>query len=488
MKRCMYCGHENEDTASECEICGNKLAEKPDGGDYTGLNQMPAENAVPAAAEAAGDRKGGEAASDEAAPANIETKAQDGTQPVPPSPEQPASAALPQDVLPGPEAVSQPAAFAGQTPVNEQFSGTVPAGQFAQSQGPMYETAEGYVPQDLQQDVGRGQTYAARQQLEGRSERPDRRRSSGNAQYGDAGYGYRQPQAGGQVPPAEARAGYGRNENAGGGKSFMVRSRKRVKSFLFFMMALTFTAMVATNVYNLISGNALYNLSQADAMLENILGGTNSFATQTLSELAKQLVSMVVNVNDIVQQLGQTVVWGILFVFLVPNAFYALGLWLMFGQTDTRRRQFSMGGYTLAKVMMILKFIIACLVLAIGLVISVYFVVVGASSAKFTSSFIEGLMMLVLMIVIAVLTVMYYVQWLFCLKVVKLNAKTGADPGRMPGYVAVISILAALFEGALMIPMAPDDYVGLAARGCLTAYFLFSGLWVISYKLRVKRG
>ena len=25
MKRCMYCGHENEDAAATCSVCGNKL-------------------------------------------------------------------------------------------------------------------------------------------------------------------------------------------------------------------------------------------------------------------------------------------------------------------------------------------------------------------------------------------------------------------------------------------------------------------------------
>ena len=25
MKRCMYCGHENEDSLTSCSVCGNKL-------------------------------------------------------------------------------------------------------------------------------------------------------------------------------------------------------------------------------------------------------------------------------------------------------------------------------------------------------------------------------------------------------------------------------------------------------------------------------
>jgi hypothetical protein len=255
-------------------------------------------------------------------------------------------------------------------------------------------------------------------------------------------------------------------------------------------MSLSFTAMLVLNVYNMYCGNAMRNIKEADTMLANILGGSSrSFITQMISELASQLVSMVVNVQGIVTQLGQTVELGIVVVVLVPNVLFCLGLWLMFFRTDTKRRQFAMGGYTLARVMMVLKFIIACLVLAIGLVIAVYFVVVSAqgSSATVDSSLVQGIIVLVVMIIISVLVVMYYIQWMFCLKVVCDNAKKGTDPGRMPGFLVVISLMCTAICVALMIPMAPNDYVGLASRGAAAAYFLVSGLWVLIYKLRVKR-
>ena len=271
----------------------------------------------------------------------------------------------------------------------------------------------------------------------------------------------------------------------------MVRARKRVKSVSFFLMSLFFTAMLGLNVYNIYCGNALRNIKEADTMLANILGGTGrNFITQMISELASQLVSMVVNVQSIVAQLGATVELGIVVVVLVPNVLFCLGLWLMFFRTDTKRRQFPMGGYTLARVMMILKFIIACLVLAIGLVIAVYFVVVSAqgSSSSIDSSLVQGIIVLIVMIILSVFVVMYYIQWMFCLKVVKVNAKTGADPGRMPGFLVFLSLLCVAACVLMMIPMASNDYVGLAARGAAAGYFFFSGLWVLIYKLTVKRG
>ena len=458
MKRCMYCGHENDDSVVTCAVCGNRLSDIPDGQTSRKIGFT-------------------EDFSEEDAAAGQQADSFESTQ----KPEEPAAETR--------------EAFAGQRPVDDQFSGETPAGQFPEEEnagseesfeemnyaqqadpeeafagqpegtvsGQMQGGQQYYDGTDWRQDVGRGQTYAARQQYEAKA--GNQRERAPREQYGDAGYGYRQPQ-GGQVPPRD-RADYGKREqSAGGSKAFMIKARKRVKSLTFFLMALFFTAMLGLNAYNIISGNAMYNLSQADSMLANILGGNNTFFTQILTELCSQLVSMIVNVYGIAKQLGDNVMLGILLVFLIPNALYCLALWLMFSQTDIRRRQFSMGGYTLASVM---------------------WVVVGASSAQFTSSFIEGLLMLILMIVITLFVILYYIQWMFCLKVVKLNSKTGADPGKMPGYVAFISIIAAALCGLLMVPMAPNDYIGLAARGSAAGYFLFMGLWVIIYKIKVKR-
>ena len=425
MKRCMYCGHENDDSVVTCAVCGNRLSDIPDGQTSRKIGFT-------------------EDFSEEDAAAGQQADSFESTQ----KPEEPAAETR--------------EAFAGQRPVDDQFSGETPAGQFPEEENAGSE--DSFEEMNYAQQADPEEAFAG--QPEGTV--------SGQMQ-------------GGQVPPRD-RADYGKREqSAGGSKAFMIKARKRVKSLTFFLMALFFTAMLGLNAYNIISGNAMYNLSQADSMLANILGGNNTFFTQILTELCSQLVSMIVNVYGIAKQLGDNVMLGILLVFLIPNALYCLALWLMFGQTDIRRRQFSMGGYTLARVMWVLKFIIACIVLGIGLVISLYFVVVGASSAQFTSSFIEGLLMLILMIVITLFVILYYIQWMFCLKVVKLNSKTGADPGKMPGYVAFISIIAAALCGLLMVPMAPNDYIGLAARGSAAGYFLFMGLWVIIYKIKVKR-
>ncbi len=465
MKRCMYCGHENEDTSSTCSVCGNKL-----GVPIPTVDAVVEEVSLDEPKESAPDAETADAGAAEA-------------EGVRQAPSQEAAEAL--DEASDEAMVTQEPAFAGQTPVNEQFAETTPGGQFTEEESaPVRDDTPGF-GEDWRQDVGRGQTYGARRQYEARQEeRPEERPS--RDQYGSAGYGYRQPQG-----QAGAQRDYGRRESSGGSKAFMVRARKRVKSVTFFLMSLSFTAMLALNVYNIYCGNALRNIKDANAMLDHILGGSGrSFFTQMLSELASQMVSMIVNVQEIVAQLGATVELSIAVVVLIPNILFCLGLWLMFFRTDTKRRQFPMGGYTLTRVMMALKFIIACLIQAVGLVIAVYFVVVSAqgSSASVDSSLVQGVIVLVVMIILSVFVVMYYIQWMFCLKVVKVNSKTGADPGRMPGFLVFLSLLCTAACVLLMIPMAPNDYIGLASRAAAAAYFLFSGLWVLTYKIKVKRG
>ncbi len=324
----------------------------------------------------------------------------------------------------------------------------------------------------------------------GREARGGRYAAPAREQYGSAGYGYRQaPEA------AQGRPDLARMNTAVGSKTILFRSRKMVRGFLFFLMTLFFTAMVAVNFCNLALpgamdpkvSNAYYNLSNLDSSLEGVLGSSNGFATQLLTELAKQIVSMAVNVNGIIQQLGTSVQLSILLIFAVPNVLFALALWIMLIQTKRDRSKFGLGGYTLARVMMVLKFVVACLVLAVGLIISVYFVVVGASSARFTSSFIQGLIMLIIMIFIAIFTIMYYIQWMYTLKCVKVNVRSGSDIGRVPTYVGILSVILAVFFALMLLPLAPNDYLGLAAGGTKALYFLVSGIWLLKYHRVVRR-
>lgn len=540
MKRCMYCGNENEDSAQTCAVCGNPLPDRPDGqggrmmvfDDGPDLHRPGEEDrraeasappvlSVPADAEADAEPSapvsGAEAAEGADAPAAGSEAAEEGKtdeaeqaesavfvqqQPLPTEAEWavngPSGEPVQEEVLTGPQNEAAGAAegqTAADVPAQEQASGEAYVRDFwdgrpegtvsGQLQG--RRPAEGGQEAQREQDfaVGRGQTYGARQQAQAQGTRP----GSDRDRYGSAGYGYRQTER-------EARRTSVRTAGGGQSKNVLLTSRRMVKGFLFFMMTLFFTAMVAANMCNLALpstldpsvSNAYLNLSNADTAVQAVLGSSvNGFAAQLVTELAGAVVSTAVNVNSIFRQLGSGMQLGILLIFLVPNTLYALALWIMFFQTRRGRGRFGMGGYTMARVMMTLKFIVACLVLAVGLVISVYFVVVGASSAKFTSSFIQGLIMLIVMILLAVLVIMYYVQWMYILKCAKFNVRAGQDIGKLPGYAGVISIVIALIAAALMVPLAADDYLGIAARGSAALYFLFSGLWIFVYRGKVKR-
>ena len=93
MKRCMYCGHENDDSVVTCAVCGNRLSDIPDGQTSRKIGFT-------------------EDFSEEDAAAGQQADSFESTQ----KPEEPAAETR--------------EAFAGQRPVDDQFSGETPAGQF----------------------------------------------------------------------------------------------------------------------------------------------------------------------------------------------------------------------------------------------------------------------------------------------------------------------------------------------------------------------
>ena len=101
-------------------------------------------------------------------------------------------------------------------------------------------------------------------------------------------------------------------------------------------------------------------------------------------------------------------------------------------------------------------------------------------------SLILGIVGLLIVIIAAVLVILYYVQLIFAIRVVRRNAKTGDDIGKIPGYLIFVGILGAAVTGALMIPMSPDDYLGLVLFGATAAWLLVISIWAIVYRATVK--
>ncbi len=422
MKRCMYCGNENDDASQNCSKCGNPLLE------------LPPQQAM----------KAEEVPEEENALADEEPDLD------------------PQDIKISEEGLD-----------DGRFSGQgMPYGQ---NPGAYYGD-QGYPRQDVQ----RGQTYAAQQQpYEGQRygysqeyDQPDVQQ-----QYGGQAYGYQQQaQQYGQPVPSQGGHDYGRVQFAGagtgGGQQLMQKARKMVRSPLFFLMLLLYTAATVSSIINVVGGNVIHTLNAFQAAAQSALGSSMA-------------ITFLNGVIDMVEGLSATIILAAGAVLSLPGVIVCLGLWLIFLLTRRDGGPVSTTGYTMTKVMLLLKFIFLCLLLTAGLIISVAFVV-AAGAASSTASIIVGIILLVIMILLSVFTVLFYVQLLHSIKVIKMNVKTGANLGRIPVFVPVMAIILCILSVVGMLPMSPDDYLGLVCQGTSAAWMLFGGIWLMVYRAKTR--
>lgn len=431
MKRCMYCGNESDDANQTCSKCGNGLLDIPP------QQVMPAEE-VPEEEISLGDM-------------DINNESSD--------------IKISEEVL----EEEQPAVQMGQNP----------------EQG--YYGEQGY---PWQMDVQRGQTYAAQQQpymgqayenqaysgmpyggYASNSEQPDVQQ-----QYGGQAYGYQQPtQQYGYPSQPQDGYDYGRvqPQGMGGSAQIMSKSRGMVKSPLFLLVLLFHTVMTVSSIINMVGGNAIQSLNAVQATLEGVFG-----ANVAISFL-NGIIDMVEGISS-----GLIVIGGA--VLNLPSAVICIGLWMAFLCTKKHEDYISTAGYTLTRVMILLEFIFTCLVLTAGLIISVAFVVAAGASSS-TTSIIVGIILLVVLIIVSLFAILFYVQFLHCLKVVKLNVKAGADPGRIAVFVPVVGIIMGILTALSMIPMSPDDILGLVSQGTTAAWLLFGSVWLLVYRAVVRR-
>lgn len=487
MKRCMYCGNENDDSSQNCSKCGNRLLDIPP------QQVMPAEE-VP---EEEADIK------DETPVEIPDIKIADEVEREKPyaaqqqygSQAEAAQTGMPErgDEMPnGGQGASYGENYGANqgAPYGESYGANQGASygeSYGANQGAPYGesqetggTAARGMSYGENQGAGYGEGYGSQQspyggQPYGYGQGAYAGGPDVQQQYGGQAYGYQQ-----QVQqygyPAQNADGYdyGRSQAVSGGtQQILVKSRKMVKSPLFFLAVLLNTIMVAASVVNIVSGNAMNNLNAMQAMLQTMLG----------SSVAVVFMNGII---DLVEGVSTSIVLVGSLILCIPSVLLCLGLWMMFFKTSASRENISTTGYTMTKVMVVLKFIGICLVMTAGLIISVAFVVAAGASAS-TASIIVGIILLVVMITVSVLAVMFYVLLLHALKVIKLNVKTGADPGRISSFVPGMGILMCLGTVASMLPMAPDDYIGLAVKAASAAWLLFVSIWAFVYRGKVRR-
>ena len=443
MKRCMYCGNENNDTSLNCSKCGNRLLDTP----------IPSAVETEVPEEAAPMEEIASAAEDAAE--QITENLQEIAEPI-----QSAAAETEEKDIPdflrdqGQEAAPEAA------PENsyEQQYGNEP--QYDQ---PQY-AARPDVPYGNGYPYGYAPSYGAQPEVQ--------------QQYGGQAYGYQgQAQQYGFAAQNQAQSihDYGRAQQLSGGnaRTLMQKARRRVKSPLFFLVVLLHTIMTVASILNLVTGNVLYNLNVMQDSLQKAVG--NNLAVTYMN-----------TVIDLIEGASKITILGVDFALCLPGVLVCLGLWLMFLKTTAKKEEISTGGYTLTKVMTLLQFIAVCLVLGAGLIFSVAFVVMAGASGNTTSIF-AGIILLVIMILLSVLTILFFVQLLHALKVIKWNARNGTDKGRIAIYVPVVGILLSIATGLSMIPMAPNDYIGLANQAASAAWMLFGSIWLLVYRAKVRR-
>ena len=91
--------------------------------------------------------------------------------------------------------------------------------------------------------------------------------------------------------------------------------------------------------------------------------------------------------------------------------------------------------------------------------------------------------LLVLMIVVTMMVIMYYASYLGTIKVCRLNATTGESYGNVSGYLAVMSILLALFSVInLLSAIVNVEISGLVSSVGNIGWLALLAVWIFRYR------
>lgn len=419
MKRCMYCGNENDDSSQNCSKCGNKLLDLPPQQSMM-AEEVPEEEAT--------------------LPQEIDCETPD--------------IKISEDSL---EEAFQPELEQEMEMAQEEAQESQQEEEYTDDEG--FEGNESYQQQYGGRDYFQG--YPGETNVQ--------------QQYGGQAYGYEQQAQqygyGAEEGPESYDYGQAKQPVSGSGQ-LMTAARKAVRSPLFFLAILFQTVMVGASVLNLVLGDVIASMNAMQATAQAALG----------SSMAIRFMNGII---DLLEGASSTAIVGIHAVICIPGLLICVALWMIFFQTSPSRKSISTSGLSMAKGMVILKFVGICLLLVCGLLVSVAFVVAAGAAAS-TVSIIVGVILLILLILISVLVILFYVQLLHAMKVIRYNVESGERRGRISSYVPVMGILLCVFTILCMLPMAPDDYFALVSRGASAAWLLFASLWLIRYRKKTR--
>jgi len=262
-----------------------------------------------------------------------------------------------------------------------------------------------------------------------------------------------------------------------GSKKVRYRARRRVKSLLFLLPVLCYSVHAVAAVVNVLLGGAEENIYTVVHTVDKYFGSYG---------IVSAIVTEVRNFIDMIAMLPEMYVKGAMLAVCFPGILLMLGLWMAFMLTHRRGRDVATSGYTLSRVAIVIKMIGVCAVLLAAIILVVSFVVAAGASSRMMMMII-GVVVLLLLVLYTVFAILYYVQVLFSIRAIRAAVRNGSDLGPLPGFMVFVNILGCAFTALCMLPMAPDDYIGLIVKGAYAAWLLLISLWTIVYKASIRR-
>ena len=347
--------------------------------------------------------------------------------------------------------------------------------------GPVPET----VPEEIVGEEQAVQPAEAEAVPEPQQEAPSLDGQPADPFYAEAGYGYAaqasvQSEYDGQAY-GSTQPGYIQEEDLGETEEYVpedrnalrTKARKMIKNPLFFLAILSFSASVLIGIVYMITGGAVTNIATL----------SNTIRSQTGDVTVLKYIDLF---YSYVTGKDRILVTAVGVLMYLPSMMTAIALWMIFCQTTNKTEQINTSGFTFERVLKILEFIVVCLGILAGIGVSVYNVVTTAAAQAEVFMLFLCVIALLVAILIAVLIIMYYLQVIFSIKLVRTNCKTGENIGKIPGFVVFVLFLGALIRVASIFPMAPDDYIGIASAIANAGWSVLIFLWTVIYKGVVK--
>lgn len=247
-------------------------------------------------------------------------------------------------------------------------------------------------------------------------------------------------------------------------------ARKMLKSPLWFLIAVFFTANLAASVAAIFMSQL--NYAQAAKLISEV-------------SLPAQFSGYVDSVKTILIQLDGGFL-GVNLALKVPELLFCLGLWLVFITALAAKERMSGIGFTFMKVELIIDMIFAFLVSLVVLVVAVA-VVVAAWVSGATGTMVIAVAALVCIIVIVMMVIMFYFAFLATLKTCRVNADKGESYGKVSRYVGVLHILLALpCVITLLSGIVNNEICGIVGAACQMAWMILFGIWIMMYRGRLE--